>query len=84
MGNAVMKLTLKEFLKNNELSAYQLAQEVRGVKEQAVYAIVRGTRKPSWESLDDITSALSRLLKRRVRLEEFVEQVPDEGEESVQ
>ena len=78
MSNAVMKLTLKEFLKSNGLSAYQLAREVRGVKEQAVYAIVRGDRKPSWESLDYITSALSRLLKRRVRLEEFVEHVLEE------
>lgn len=74
-----MKLTLKEFLAANNLSAYQLAQAVEGVKEQAVYSIVRGDRKPSWESLDYLTTALSKLTGRRVRIEEFVEHVPDGG-----
>lgn len=78
MTGIVLKLKLKQFLAAHEISAYQLAQEVSGVGQQAVYSIVRGDRKPSWESLDFILSALSRLTKRQVRLEEIVEHEVEE------
>lgn len=77
MSNVVLKLKLKEFLDANGLSVYKLAKEVNGVGEQAVYGIVRGDKKPSWESLDYITSALCRLTGRQVGIEEIVEHSQD-------
>lgn len=77
MTSTVLKLKLKPFLEANELSAYQLAQEISGVGQQTVYSIVRGDRKPSWESLDHILNALARLVRRPVALDEIVEHEAD-------
>jgi len=79
MTGIVLRLKLKDFLEAHDLSAYQLAQEVSGVGAQTVYSIVRGDRKPSWESLDSIVSALCRLTKRPVRIQEIVEHVEGEN-----
>lgn len=76
MADKVLKVTLRQFLEQHDLTAYQLAKEA-SMAEQTVYSIVRGHRQPSADSLNGILNALSRLTKRTVAVGEIYEFVPD-------
>lgn len=57
----MIKWTLKDYLQENELSAYRLVQ-VADVSPTTVYALARGTHeRVSLEVLDKVLTALERL-----------------------
>lgn len=53
-----IKITLKEYLEQQGISAYMLGKWVVGVSPQTIYAIANGSRKPSLEALEAIIGAL--------------------------
>ena len=53
-----IRITLKEYLSEAGVTAYTLSKWVEGVSPQTVYAVCNGTRRPSFEVLEAIISAL--------------------------
>jgi DNA-binding XRE family transcriptional regulator len=54
----VIRITLKNYLEQQGISAYTLGKWVTGVSPQTIYAITNGTRKPSLETLEAILCGL--------------------------
>lgn len=76
MTEKVLKVTLRQFLDDHSLTAYQLAKEA-GMAEQTVYSIVGERRQPSSESWNNILNALSRMVGRTVGIGEVYVFTPD-------
>ncbi|WP_157448734.1 helix-turn-helix domain-containing protein [Deinococcus peraridilitoris] len=73
----MLRVRLRELLHDNDVSAYRLAQEVKTIKPAQLYAIVRGDRLPSLDTVDDILNALARITKKTFTPNDVLEYEPD-------
>lgn len=71
-----IRVKLKEFLEQNSISAYRLAETVEDTKNQNIYRIARGG-KPSLGTLEDIIRALRKLTGKEVQVSDLLEFSPD-------
>ena len=53
-----IRVTLKEYLAEVGVTAYVLSKWINGVSPQTIYAVCNGTRRPSFEVLEAIVTAL--------------------------
>ena len=74
-----VKVKLKEYLEDAGVSAYRLAQSVRGLSPKTVYAVVAGQRNLSVDSLGSIIGALREITSREVSPADLLEYVETEG-----
>jgi hypothetical protein len=69
----VLKIRLKEVLERHGLSAYRLAQSIKTLDEQTVFAYVRGSRTPSLNSLGEVLTALRELTGQPLTVSDILE-----------
>ena len=73
----MIKWTLKNYLDNNDLSAYKLVQAAK-VSPTTVYALARGDHeRVSLEVLDKVLAGLERLTGKPATLTDVLEREPD-------
>lgn len=73
----VVKVKLREFLRDRGLSAYRLAKRVDGVSPKTVYAVSAGRARPSLDALGKIVDALREMTSEEIQPADLLEFVPE-------
>lgn len=77
----IIRIRLREFLDEHDLSAYRLTKQARGMSSKTVYAIASGRHRPSMGALEKLLDALRELTGEEVGPADLLEYVPTPEEE---
>ncbi len=73
----MIRLHLREFLNEHEISAYRLGRAVPELDAQTIYHYVRGSRTPSLKGLDAVIRGLRTLTDTPVDVSDLLQYIDD-------
>ena len=73
----MIKVKLKEFLDQHNLSAYRVGQEVERMHPKTVQMYASGTRTPQLENLNEVIRVLRKLTGKHVQVSDLLEYEPE-------